>query len=120
MSSTRQRDDVRSAQSTGPSQLAPSTIGVRRHVVSRRSTALVALAALAAAVALALVMALGDGSSGSREAVAPSAAPALRSDGGPDESAVAAAVGTRRSSGTTGRPDGGPEESRTAASIARR
>jgi len=149
MSSTKHRSGVRPTQiSSVSSRLAMSTSGVRGHVVSRRSLALLALGALAVATTLALMMALG-GSSGSTQAVAPtsaavaqpdsrpsesavaaavglptagiaaSSAPVARPDGGPSESTVAASVGVARTGGA-GRSDGGPDESRTAAAIGTR
>jgi hypothetical protein len=72
--------------------------------------ALSALLALIATTAVVLVLAI-DG--GSADPVVLKSQPALRTDGGPSESAVAAAVGSRAGSDDSGRPD----ESRIAATI---
>ena len=89
------------------SQLAHSTIPVVR-TRSRRAVLLGALTAALAAVALAF--ALAAGSSDNVVAVTDQSQPALRADGGAEESAVAASVSSR--------PVAPPDESRIAASIA--
>jgi hypothetical protein len=70
--------------------------------------ALSALLALLATTAVVLVLAI-DGGSSTTSSVADQPQPALRTDGGPDESAVAATVGSQ--------PSAGPSESAIAASI---
>jgi hypothetical protein len=79
---------------------------------SRRTVVVAGLLALVAAVAIVAVLVLdGNGSPATqRTAGATQALPSLRSDGGPEESHVAASVGSR--------PAAGPDESRIAASIA--
>jgi hypothetical protein len=72
-----------------------------------------ALLALLATAAVVLVLAV-DGGSPDTSSTAHKSQPAARSDGGPEESAVADVVGTKGASPTAGRPD----ESRIAASIA--
>ena len=69
-----------------------------------------ALLALAAGAAVALVLALGGEASDNATPVSSQAQPSLRSDGGPEESSVAAAVAPR--------PAAGPNEAGTAASLA--
>ena len=100
---------------------------------STRTTLIAALLALAAVAAIALVIALGnDSSNNDQVAVAEQAQPSLRADSGPEESAVAASIGTF----ATAQPDeshiaalvaagstqpttsGGPDEAATAASVA--
>jgi hypothetical protein len=90
-----------------------------------------ALLALLAAIAVSLVLTLDDGGSGTTASVAKGQA-AVRSDGGLEESAVAASVGSQPSAGpdesrvaaaigsSTGVPTGGPDETVTAAWIADR
>ena len=79
----------------------------------RRSAALLAgLLALVAAAAVALVLALSGGFSADASPGGAQAQPTLRADGGPEESGVAATLGSR--------PSGGPDESSTAASISGR
>ena len=72
----------------------------------RKRTALIAgtIAVLLAAVILALAISASDNSSSVSE-VKPGEAPALRSDGGPEESTRGA------SQGAAVRADGGPDES---------
>ena len=100
---------------------------------STRTTLIAALLALAAVAAIALVIALGnDSSNNDQVAVAEQAQPSLRADSGPEESAVAASIGTfaiaqpdeshiaALVAAGTSQPttSGGPDESATAASVA--
>ena len=99
---------------------------------STRTTLIAALLALAAVAAIALVIALGNDSSNNDQAVvAEQAQPSLRADSGPEESAVAASIGTFAiaqpdeshiaalvAAGTSQPTTGGPDESATAASVA--
>ncbi len=110
------------------SQLAHPAINTR--VRSTRNAILAALLALAAVVAVAVVIGLGyDNSSNDQVAVAEQAQPSLRADSGPEESAVAASVGTFAtaqpdeshiaalvSAGST-QPTGGPDEAVVAVSV---
>src|SRR5215218_3163077 len=93
--------------------------------------ALSALFALLATTAVVLVLAI-DGGSSTTSSVADQARPALRTDGGPDESAVAASVGEQTSAGPSEsaiaasigaavaeRPTGGPNEANVASSLAK-
>ncbi len=109
----------------------PSNVTVRtprRHHPrprSTRTTLIAALLALAAVAAIALVIALGnDSSNNDQVAVAEQAQPSLRADSGPEESAVAASIGTFATAqpdeshiaalvaaGTTQPTTGGPDES---------
>jgi hypothetical protein len=89
-----------------PHEAIPLTNQIRNHWI----VALSALLALMATVAVVLVLAIDGGSTPASAPVAQGSQPAARSYGGPDESAVAAAVGSRP---TTLRPD----ESKIAASI---
>jgi hypothetical protein len=73
-----------------------------------------ALLALLATVAVVLVLAI-DGGVSDGSSVARSAQPALRSDGGLDESAIAASISHKPQPAP--RTDGGPEESAVAASV---
>ena len=83
----------------------PFTTQIRNHWI----VALSALLALLATGAVVLALAIDGGSTTASAPVAQSSHAAVRSDGGPDESAVAARVGSR--------PIAGPDESRVAASI---
>ena len=111
------------------SQLAHPAVTTR--VRSTRNTLIAALLALAAVAAIALVIAIGnDNSSNDQVAVAEQAQPSLRADSGPEESAVAASVGTFATAqpdeshiaalvvaaGST-QPTGGPDEAAVAASV---
>ncbi len=91
------------------------------------------LLALAAAAAIVLMLMIGNDATGDRTASAAGESQAITPPaGGHDESAVAAAVGLRPSSGPqeshtaasvaarSGQTSTGPDESRTAASISRR
>ena len=85
-------------------------ISVRDQLGSHWVLALSALLALLATAAVVLVLAI-DGGSSDTSTVAEQLQPALRSDGGPDESTVAASVGSRISPA--------PSESTSAAAVAR-
>jgi hypothetical protein len=78
-------------------------------VTGSRRIALAALLALLAAAAVALVLTLSDNSSST---VADQPQSALRADGGPEETAVAAAVGSSPSVAP-------PDESKIAATLGR-
>ena len=94
------------------SQVTHPTVSLPTQARSRKAVVLAGVLALlaTAAVVIALVLANDDGSKAS---VAPAnAQPALRSDGGPNESAVAAAIGSQ--------PTAGPDESSIASSISGR
>jgi hypothetical protein len=78
---------------------------IRHHWI----VALSALLALLATTAVVLVLAIDGGSS---DSVALQSGPALRADGGPDESAVASAIATPQTESAY------PAESRIAAAIA--
>jgi len=83
-------------------------ISAKEQLRAHWALALSALLALAATVAVVLVLAIEGGSSETTTA-AQQTQPAVRSDGGPDESAVAASVGAR--------PSPGPSESSIAAAV---
>ena len=83
-------------------------ISVRDQVRTHWALALSALLALAATAAMVLVLAI-DGGSSDTSTVAQRSQPAVRSDGGPDESAVALSVGSRLSPA--------PSESTIAAAV---
>ena len=101
--------------------------------LSRRATWLAALVALAVTGAVVLVIAIGSDSSSDTSSVGAQAQPSLRSGGGPEESGVAASVGSRATAGpsesataaavSAGSPStdvtatGGPDESSTAAAL---
>jgi len=112
------------------SQVSNPTIQLRSQIQAHKVAWLAALLALIATATIALVMAIDGGSSTSSVAEQPQ--PALRSDGGPNESSVAASVGSRPSAGPSEsrvaasvggasavRPTGGPDESSVAASLSR-
>jgi hypothetical protein len=88
------------------SQVHHPYLTARNSFRAHRIAVLSALLALIATTAVVLVLAIDRGSSGS---VAVSSQPALRTDGGPSESAVAASVGSQ--------PSTGPDESTVAASV---
>jgi len=83
-------------------------ISVTDQVRTNWALALSALLALAATAAVVLVLAI-DGGSSDTSTVAQQSQPAVRSDGGPDESAVALSVGSRMSPA--------PSESTIAAAV---
>jgi hypothetical protein len=116
------------------SQVAHPTFSLRSQLRAHWIVGVAALLALLATAAVVLVLAIDDGSSGS--SVAQKSQPALRTDGGPDESAVAGVVAARAFSGHAVLPAyssptaaeaaaaaanrtsaGRPDESRIAASI---
>ena len=88
-----------------PTQSLP----LRRQLSAHRVVAISALLALLATAAVLLVLAIDGGSSHTGSPVAHRFQPAARSDGGPEESAVAASVGSPTSAG--------PDENRTAVAI---
>ncbi len=92
------------------SQFSHPTIPVRSQIQAHKVAWLAALLALVATATIALVLAIDGGSSTSSVAEQPQ--PAVRSDGGPNESSVAATVGSR--------PSTGPSESTVAASVGSR
>jgi hypothetical protein len=89
---------------------APSA---RSQLRAHRVAALSALLALLATAAVVLVLAIDGGSSGIGNSVGERQQPAQGAYGGPDESAVAAAVGSRPA------PSARPDESTVAAAINR-
>jgi hypothetical protein len=121
------------------SQVASPTTTLRSQVAEHRIVALSALLALLAAAAVVLILAI-DGGSSNTSSVAQQSQPALRSDGGPEESALAgslqaatpavkayaigipspSAAARAAAQGVSGLTawEGRPDESRTAAAIA--
>ena len=95
------------------SQVTNPTLSARSQLRAHWVVALSALLALLATAAVVLVLAIDDGSSGIGNSVGERQQPALRVDGGLDETAVAAAVGSQPA------PSAGPDESAVAASIGR-
>src|SRR5215204_632091 len=93
------------------SQVTQPAISVHDQIRAHWVVALSALLALLAAGAVALVLAIDSGPSTTSASVA-ERQPAVRTDGGPDESAVAASIGSR--------PSGRPDESTVAAAISGR
>jgi hypothetical protein len=93
------------------SQVTSPTATLRSQVAEHRIVALSALLALLATIAVVLVLAI-DGGSTTTSSAAQNGQPALRSDGGPEESAVAGSIQTPKTW------EGRPDESRTAAAIA--
>jgi hypothetical protein len=92
------------------SQVVSHTATLRDQARHHWAIALAGLLALLATTAVVLVLAIDGGSS---ESVAQKAGPALRTDGGPEETGVAASVGNAQ-------PDGSRayvSESRVAAAI---
>lgn len=119
------------------SQATSPTLAARGQLRAHWLAALSALLALLATAAVVLVLAIDGGSPGIASSVNHRQQPALRSDGGPNESAVAAAISSRP--GATARPDesavaaaispravrppsgsGGPDESIVASSVSGR
>ena len=90
------------------SHVTHPTLSARSQLRAHSIVAISAVLALLAASAVTLVLVLDNGASTTSGSIAKPDA-ALRSDGGPSESAVAAAVGSR--------PSAGPDESNVAASI---
>lgn len=91
------------------SQVTHPRISVPALARPRRTVWLGALLALAAGAAVVLILALDNQSSEHAATVGAGAQPSLRADGGPEETAVATAVGSH--------PVAGPDESRVAASL---
>ena len=90
------------------SHVGHPTLSTRSQLRANWIVAISALVALVAATAVALVLFVGDsGTTTSKSIARPQAA--IRSDGGPNESAVAASVGTQ--------PSPVPDEAAIAASI---
>lgn len=89
------------------SQVTPNAASVAHPLRAHRIAVLSALFALLAVTAVVLVLAINDESA--TERVAQSPQPALRVDSGPEESAVAASIGSQ--------PSAGPSESRVASAI---
>src|SRR4051794_32227898 len=92
------------------SQVTQPKVSLPPLVRPRRIVWLGALLALAVGAALMLIVALGHDTADNTVPAGAQAQPSLRSDGGPEETAVAAAVGSR--------PAVGPNEAQVAASIA--
>jgi hypothetical protein len=90
------------------SHVGNPTLSTRSQLRAHWIAAVSALLALLAAAAVTLVLVLDNGASTTSGSTAKPQA-AVRSDGGPSESAVAAAVGSQ--------PSTGPDESGIAASI---
>ena len=89
---------------------SPLTNQIRNHWV----VALSALLALLATIAVVLALAIDGGSTRVSAPVAQSSPEAARTDGGPDESAIAAAIGSARGGAAfASRPD----ESKVAAAL---
>ena len=112
------------------SQFTHPGVSVTHQLRAHWILALSALFALLATTAVVLVLAI-DGGTSETSAAAEQPQAALRSDGGPDESAVAASVGEQTSAGHSEsaiaasigsavreRPTGGPDESSVASSLA--
>ena len=94
------------------SQVTHPRISLPTQLPRRSAALLTGLLALVAAAAVVLALALGGASSEDVSSVGAQAQPTLRADGGPEESGVAATLGSL--------PSGGPDESSTAASISGR
>jgi hypothetical protein len=101
-------EEVRMSQIANVTPGGHRSAAVATHVHAHRPVVLAALLALVATAALLLVLALSDDPPTS--SVADRSQPALRSDGGPGESAVAAAIGSQA-------PAVRPDESAVAAAI---
>src|SRR4051812_47545946 len=93
------------------SQVTHPTFSTRSQLRAHKVAALSALIALLATAAIVLVLAIDGGSSGPGTSAAARPQPALRADGGPDESAVAATVGSQAA------PSAGPDEAAVAATV---
>lgn len=87
----------------------PESLPIRGR--SARAILLAGLLALVVAGIIVLVLALNNSSTSSKGNAGAPSQPSLRTDGGPEESGVAAAVGSL--------PGSGPNESAIASSIAR-
>ena len=111
------------------SQVTQPRISLPPLMRPTRTVWLGALLALAAGAAVMLILALGHDSSNNTVPTRAQAQPSLRSDGGPEETGVAAAVGSRAAispdeaqiatsiAGTTPDASNGPDESRTGAAV---
>lgn len=111
------------------SQISHPVVSLPTSQRSTRTALLGALLALLAGAAIVLVLTLDGDSSSTSSSVIDQSQPAVRSDGGPNESAIAASIGTRPSVGpneagtaaaigaSTVRPESGPDESRSAAAV---
>ena len=110
------------------SQFSHPTQTIRSQVQAHKAAWLAALLTLVATGAVVLIVAISDSPTASDAPLSPQ--PALRTDGGPDESGVAASVGSRPSTGSSEssvaaavggggveRATGGPDESSVAASL---
>jgi hypothetical protein len=93
------------------SHVGHPTLSTRSQLRAHWIAALSALVALVAATAVVLVLMIDDGGSTATSGIGATQA-AVRSDGGPNESAVAASIAPR--------PSQSPDEAATAASIAGR
>ena len=93
------------------SQVGHAPLATRSQLRAHRVAALSALIALLATAAVVLVLAIDGGSSGTGTSVGARQQPALRVDGGPDEAAVAATVGSQAA------PSAGPDEAAVAATV---
>jgi hypothetical protein len=113
------------------SQVSHPTISIRSQVQAHRVAWLAALLALVATATVVLILAI-DGDQSTTNSVTGQPQLAVRPDGGPNEAAVAASVGSRPSTGPsesriaasvggagTARPTGGPDESTVASSLSK-
>jgi hypothetical protein len=96
------------------SQVSHTTIPLTDQIRNHWIVALSALLALLATIAVVLALAIDGGSTSASVPVAQSSNQAARSDGGPDESRIAAAVGSPSESAPLATR---PDESKVAASI---
>jgi hypothetical protein len=96
------------------SQVSHAAIPLTNQIRNHWIVALSALLALLVTAAVVLVLAIDGGSSDATAPVAQSSHPTARSDGGPDESKVAASIG---SASEAVPPAMRPDESKVAASI---
>ena len=101
------------------SQVIPKqhpAVVLRSHYTQLRALLAVAMIAVVGLTVAVVILATGDSASNSASSgqpiSAPGEAPALRSDGGPDESTRGPFTQPREETGGAAlRPDGGPEES---------
>src|SRR3954447_21105774 len=100
------------------SQVTHPTFSTRSQLRAHKVAALSALIALLATAAIVLVLAIDGGSSGTGTSAAERTQPALRGDGGPDESAVAASIS--RVAPVPQYKTGGPDESAVASAVSGR
>jgi hypothetical protein len=96
------------------SQVSPTAIPLTDQIRNHWIVALSALLALLATIAVVLALAIDGGSTKVSAPVAESSQQAVRSDGGPDESKIAASIG---SAGGSAPLASRPDESNVAASI---